>query len=431
MATTLVASGTVGNVAQATGHSNASTLVYGINSARWFLFLLTAGDTTHVNCYISSSNDLSTATWTTIGTGTQSPVFGSSDAHTANEGRNFACAYENVGATDVVYCIVGMTKADGGADSIQANRVTLTSSVATWGTWANQAGTAGTANTPDGSAVGISTTNRTWLFNSRDTTDRDWAGTIASNVDAGTSWTAGYGAAAAIDNSMANTINSGAIMPLAAGLMLGMADSGTVTATTTNHIFVKSSSATAWPANAARSTIFAGATAAAQDKNDWGAVGVSTTDVHVVRRKTSTAFEHRRYDGTAWGTLVNITSTGITAHLAGSGIGLASNGTDVWAFIIDTDANKSVMYLHWTSAGGWDAAWTALSTGGDTVAKNFISVSKTAGNSQIGVNWTENASTPFAIMGSFLSTSGAVVTLPPGLGPGMHMEPTQTLPMGW
>lgn len=418
MATTLVGSATVGNVPSATGHSNASTLIYGVNSARWFFFVLTAGDTTHVNVYVSSSNDLSSATWATIGTGTQSPVFNLSAVHTANDGRNFAIGYVNVGSTDVCYVLVGMTSTN--VEDTQATRVTLTASVATWGTWVNQGGSGAVANTPDGSAVGVSSTVRAWLLDSRFTSDRDTAGIIATNVDAGSSWTAGWGAVSTLDNSQANTINSGALMPLASGFMLGLVDSGAVTATTTQHMFRKSSSATAWPANSAWSAIFAG-TITAADKNDWAAVGVSTADVHVVRKKTSTAFEHRRTaDGVTWGTLVNITSTGITGHLAGSGIGLATDGTDVWLFVIDTDANKNVKYLHWTVGAGWDAAWSTLTTS-DTNVKNFISVAKSAGNSQVGVMWTENTSTPFAVVGSFLSTASGVTALPPGLGPVVGM----------
>ena len=418
MATTLVGSATIGNVAQASGLSNQSRIFYGINSARWFIFFQTAGDTTHVNCWVSSSNDLSSATWAAIGTGATSPA---STAVVANEGRHIGIAYQSIAANDIAYLVISTSDITTAA-ATQAIRVSLTSTVATWSSWVNTTTTpTPSSNIPTGSTAGISTTGRAWLIQSRFTQDKDFCAAIATNADAGTSWTSGWGAATLLDNSMAQTVNSGGLAQLASGLMLGVADTGVLTATTLNQIFVKSTSATAWPANAVRSKVFAADTGAAQDKNDWAMGATSTSDIHVVRRATSTSFDHRRTtDGVTWGTLVTITSTGLTGHLAGSGLGLASDGTSMWLFVIDTDANKNIKYLKWTSGGGWDAAWSTLSTS-DTNTKAFINVSDSVGNNQIGVIWTENASTPFAIVGSFLSTA-AGGSIPPGLGPVVSMQ---------
>jgi len=407
VATTIVGSGTLGNMPAATGMSNQAHMIYGVNSARWFVFTCIAGDTTHINLYVSSSNDLSTASWATIGTGTQSPALNNSKTFTANEGRLFGLDYANIGSTDVVY-LVANSSDTGTGDATQMIRATLTASVGTWGSWIS--GTNGASlNAPEGAAAGISTTSRAWLINSRLTTDRDVAGTVATNTDSGTSWTSGWGTATVIDNSMANTVNSSALEQLASGLMLLIADSGAVTATTTNHIYQKSSSATAWPANSTLSTI-GSAMGTAQNKNDWGSVAVTTSDIHVVRRTGATAFEHRRYNGTSWAAGNTIPATGLTGHKAASGVFLATDGTSVWCFILDTDANNSVRYLKWTSSA-WDASWSTLSVS-DTVAKNNISGWDTVSNNMIGVIWTENASTPFAIMGSQLSLTAAAQDTP-------------------
>lgn len=410
MATTVVSSGTLGNVTNATGMSNQNRPVFGINSDRWFWFFIDAADNTTVNCYVSSSNDLTSCTWAAISSNPVSPALGGSKTWNANEGRNLAVAYKNIAATDVVYLqgSVSGTSATASTFWAQAIRLTVTSSAATWGTWLAQTANNGNLNdtVPHGTAIEISTTNRAWAVDNRFTSDADAARSIASNTDSGTSWTTGWGAGALLDNSMANTVNSGALAPLASGLILGVFDNGAVTATTTNHIFQKSSSNSAWPANTTLGTI-ASAMGTAQDKNDWCMRGVTTTDVHLVRRTGTTSFQHLRYNGTNWTSVsgASIPTSGVTGQLAGSGIGLSTDGTDLWMFIIDTNANKDIKYIKWTASGNaWDASWSTLSNT-NTNTKKFISVSQVVGNGQIGVFWTENASTPFAIVGSALVLS--------------------------
>ena len=62
----LMAATIVSNVAvfsDASGHGNQSHLVYAANQGRWWLFYFATKTATVVKTMVSSSNDLTTATW--------------------------------------------------------------------------------------------------------------------------------------------------------------------------------------------------------------------------------------------------------------------------------------------------------------------------------------------------------------------------------
>ena len=81
---TVVGTTIFGTISNGSGMSNGSHLIYAENAARWIVFNTDNTTTTKIQAYISSSNDLSTATWSAL---TSSPVFTNARAH-GNDGRN-------------------------------------------------------------------------------------------------------------------------------------------------------------------------------------------------------------------------------------------------------------------------------------------------------------------------------------------------------
>src|SRR4051812_32563830 len=115
--TTIVASGTLGNIPGATGHSTQNHLVYAKNSGRWWFFTTEAGDNTHVFAFVSSGSDLSTATWSAASNlspgfdvGTVDVLGGNGDPGGFGifpvDGRQVAIGYASISGVDVIHVLV-------------------------------------------------------------------------------------------------------------------------------------------------------------------------------------------------------------------------------------------------------------------------------------------------------------------------------------
>lgn len=130
------------------GLTHQSHLIYAANAAVWWLFTVTsASDSTgspgtHViKSYVSSSSDLSTATWTAK---TDSPNLDASSANTVAQlegGRNLACLYWNNAAgsnKDIVLIVAEMQNIDkltGGNSYNGLQRAVVTATTITWDSW--------------------------------------------------------------------------------------------------------------------------------------------------------------------------------------------------------------------------------------------------------------------------------------------------------
>lgn len=398
-----------------TGSCCQSHLIYATNQGRWWYFFVTGIGVTQtgISCRVSSSNDLSTATWSDP-TNNNSPTIAS--GFFSSQGRNIAVGYANIASTDVVH----IRSYNGGNNVYDHIRATITGATTiTWGAWV--AGAAGGSTVQgthiSGPVLGIySNAGSYYIHATQEKNARAWANT-STTADTGSAWTSGWATevdwdqtATLGDSSIQNNIFG--IADLGAGTALAVSQLPAAFPNTTGVDWAKSNSSGVWSAGS-QAAIFTDTST--QDQNDWGVVGRTTSDVHAIRRTAATTFEHQRFNGTSWSTGDTIPSASLAGHLAGSGVFMATDGTFVWAFIIDTDANNSVKFTKWTSGTGW-SAWVTLPTNANV--KHFISGYQLVASTQINVIWTENTSTPWQVdVGSFLTTSGyvalpAIATLP-------------------
>lgn len=392
MATTIVSSLPV--FSDATGHGNQSHLVYAVNQQRWWCFVISSKTATVVDAYVSSSNDLTTATWSA---GTSSPAV----PLTFNgvEQRNLGVAGLTIGSTDAVH--VDITEGAQTATSSNMHtshiRATFTgaSSISWDAAWDDitAGGSSPSSWAPiKGSAVGVGTDGRIHTFSDSLNSAQDAYIRVSHNLDTTATWTNSFNTAVATDASMSQRCNAMAFAPLAAGAMLAVYDNGALAdPSLTNLRYNTYSSGTSWP-TVGSADVF-GSTST-QDINDWALCGVDTTHIFCVRRTGSNTFEMSMFNGSTWAAK---TAPPNQNHLAGSGIFLATDGTNMWMFVLDSGVGNPVMYCKYTVGSDSWGTWTQLDPGsGGTLG--YISGCPVVGNNQIGVIYTSTNGPNFDIL---------------------------------
>jgi hypothetical protein len=403
-------------------------------------------DSRTIRAYVSSSSDLSTATWAAA-TGSASADMtngvgvdmaggrfdgGAFGGIYPTDGRQLAMAYASVSGHDIAYAIAQV-----GIHWFKISnraRITAASTIA----WDNNS--SNTNPWDDGfggeEALPYSTQPLVLAFDSNNSRwhviwnkTQGMAGAAWTSNENGTltqspTW-GGYIQTDTYDSSTDNNSThfpyQAGLAELASGIMLAVYCFGnaptsfsTTVETQTGLRFTKSSSATAWPTVNTTGAAVPSLSATANSPNDWSMVQRTTTDVHIIRRNSATVLEHIRYDGTTWGSVTTLSTSGLTGHVSNSGIGLATDGMTVWCVVLDSDANNSIKYLTWTAAGGWASSWTTLSTNNNV--KAFVTVHQRVGNNQIGVAWTEgpDGSGRYAVRGAAISATVALTISPAG-----------------
>lgn len=388
---------------------NQSPLIYATNQQRWWFFLCDSTlDSTHVRCWVSSSNDLTSATWSA---GTTSPAM--SSGLTADDLRTMAALFLNPSSsltTDAVH--VEVQKNNGSTD-VQHIRATLTgASSITWGSWVDTNET-GSMSVTFGNCLGVATDGSIHSLGAGlNTTSVTGAyARKASNADTSASWTNAWGAGAEIDGGVIPPFpSSNALAPLASAGMLAVYDNsgGGDGINNTGLRFQRYASGTTWP-TAGASTVGNGTSS--QNNNDWGMVGIDTTHVPCIRRNSSSTFIHSLYSGSAW---LSKTNPPDHNHLAGSGIFMATNGTNMWIFVLDSASNQPIQWNQYTVGTNSWGAWIQLEAAGST-ARNAIGGSPVVGNNQIGVVFTAVNGSNFDINVSALSLGGGGAVGTPGV----------------
>jgi hypothetical protein len=407
MATTIVSNLVV--FSDASGAGNQSHLVYAANQGRWWLFVIKTKTATVVSSYVSSSNDLTTATWATS---TDSPAFPTSRALSTNDQRNLACLSLTNGSTDAVHVSVGIGPSASGTGYTEHIRATFTgTSAITWESWGETASAAvDTWGAVKGNALGKSTDGHIHESNLSVMQGQDANARLSTNVDTGATWTTGFGAIVFTDSSMANFCNAYAYAPLASAAMALVYDNGGAARPNgTGLRYNKYTSGTSWPTTASADV---GIGTTSQDFNDWCLCGVDTTHVYAFRRSGTNTFVWRKFDGTSWTTPTNGVPN--QNHKAGSGLFAATNGTDLYLFLLDSATNNPVQYCKASGVNGttptW-GAWTQLEAAG-SAARNYISGYPVVANNQIGVIFTVVNGSNFDIAVSALSLGGPAFLAP-------------------
>ncbi len=193
-----------------------------------------------------------------------------------------------------------------------------------------------------------------------------------------TNFTTGTRSSTIIDSSMAGESNSMALCALASNNMLAVYDDGAGTAPNwvqLNHKKASAAHPNFWvnDTGSGDGAVFAAALAS-QAENDWALCAVSTSAIYVAGRSGATTCVVRNYVTATnlFGAITNAppTMTGKTI-VAGGGVCLVSDGTDMWLVVIDsTDAQvKYVKYTHGgTTVNGTWGSWTNLAAAAATAA---------------------------------------------------------------
>jgi hypothetical protein len=382
--TATIASVTGANGVFGTGRAQHRHLVYAPNSAVWWAFWVDPASPSTLACAYSA--DL--VTWT-AGTALTlpKPLCGGNQTASYNgqaDARNFGATVVANGATDVLH--VAACLYDSGAAQAQLYdcRATLGASSISWGT-PTQAQVTATFWSPDGTAPVVAA-DGSYLINSglprfAGHNQGNETGEYNATKDTSGSWTPGAWSHYEIETAGAET-SSHAAVPLSGGTALWLWDLGDVDNAPTDIRWGKADIGGVTPTAA---SVFGSSVTC--DGNDWGVTRRTATDVHVVRRTGSNTYAHRRFNGTSWSAgdaIPNQTS------LAGGGVALCSDGTDVYLAVIDSAAGQAVRYVKWTVGGGW-GSWTDLDNT-SAARSSLAAMQEATGAAKLAFVWCENPS---------------------------------------
>src|SRR5262252_2229930 len=415
---------TIGNLAagtfgDATGHSGQSHLVYAENSRVWWLFTLTSdadsnGGTNHVvKAYVSSGPDLTRATWT--GSTPQNPL--DSPAAPAGQpnqalrgGRSLAVAYLDNSPLDVIHAEISMAF-DGQNGRTGHIRAIVTGTTITWSPWNFFDEPAATWTQPHGNVIGVSSGNFIHTGGPILQQEVDANARKSNNADTGSNWTNSFGKVSVIDNSMTNQSNSMMFAPLTNNVMLAVYDNGKGNEPNlTNLRYKKSNADGTWP------TVVIGSqaggdgdvfgTTATIDQNDWSLAAPGLDQIYAFRRSAGGGgVDAASYSvaGNSWSPM-SPAPPGLgskQAVKAGAGVFAATDGTNVYVCVVNTDSANSILCSRFDGTVWFP--WTAV-PGTDIGIQNrhSLSGSPQVGNGLVGLIWTEGASFFDIVTTSFL-----------------------------
>src|SRR5262252_3476215 len=415
---------TIGNLAagtfgDATGHSGQSHLVYAENSRVWWLFTLTSdadstGGTNHVvKAYVSSGPDLTRATWTasTPQNPLDSPAAPAGQPNQAlRGGRSLAVAYLDNSPLDVIHAEISMAF-DGQNGRTGHIRAIVTGTTITWSPWNFFDEPAATWTQPHGNVIGVSSGSFIHTGGPILQQEVDANARKSNNADTGSNWTNSFGKISVIDNSMTNQSNSMMFAPLTNNVMLAVYDNGKGNEPNlTNLRYKKSNADGTWP------TVVIGSqaggdgdvfgTTATIDQNDWGLAAPNVNQIYAFRRSAGGGgVDAASYSvaGNSWSPM-SPAPPGFgsrQAAKAGAGVFAATDGTNVYVCVVNTDSANSILCSRFDGTVWFP--WTAV-PGTDIGIQNrhSLSGSPQVGNGLVGLIWTEGASFFDIVTTSFL-----------------------------
>lgn len=373
--------------------------------------------------YLSGTNTLSSqystddgATWTAGASETLS------NSHNL-EGRNLSLVFKTISVNRIL-----VTVSYNISTTNRKSYVLVGKTSGTTLTWDNASDTQFAANTAsdpttglyDGQAIIFDSNNKPAASTSHTSSaGADMAGSNFTNAVTSGAWTVGTTTDTDI-SGVANEVGSHWLTDLGSGNLLLITDNAASTFPAANNLLWSKRTGTTWGASA---SVFASSTSI--KLNGWGAVAVSASDVHVVYQSSTSTFTHRRWNGTSWSNGNSLPTLTFRSTTGAAGMPLFTDGTNVWAFCIDSSSN--IKYCKWTSGTGWDASWTTLDSAGGAT-RNNLQVCPQYRNSRIFVSWTEGSTSPYAIKGATLSLSNShALTTSPSVNGKAHATSALTV----
>ena len=205
---------------------------------------------------------------------------------------------------------------------------------------------------------------------------------------------------------MANECKALSFAPLASNVMLAVYTNGAVVQPNiTNLRYMKSGRDNGTWTNISASTgggngnVFS--SNATINQNDWALVPVTTSTIYAFRRKADgTGIDGATYNtaGNNWSPIsVAPPAFGSgQAFKAGGGLFGATDGTNVWLFVINTDTANSILYTQFNGTS-WTAWATVPGTGVGSQTRSFITGNPTIGSGQAGLAWTQGNGSNFDV----------------------------------
>lgn len=370
-------SSTIGTIAGTTGLGSARQAVWAGNSALWWAFQFTGTVT------LASWSSPDGVTWTARATHTLPAAHGS-------EGRDLWVACKTINNIDTVW--FGYVITPTSTHTVKALRATISGTTITYHTLDTTIsdGTAtGALATPAYSSGGwdFDSLSKIHCVNGALDINQNVSATRATDPGAAEQATAPTWTTVVGLQTMAKTTKSGFVADTDSGTVLYLGDDATDDVTCTGLVSHKFDSSTWSSITSPISGI------AAINKNDWGAVKRTASDVHMVYRDSTGSLKHKRWNGTAWGAGQTIPAQ---SNLAGGGIALTSDGASVWLAVIDTDAANTVRYIQWSSGDytgvgdAWAAAWSVAEASSAT--RSFLGAVRDVANQTALFYWTEGTS---------------------------------------
>jgi len=351
-----------GTVTDATGRPTQQHLIYAVNSATWWLFYIASGSTTTLQTKFSS--DLTT--WNTGASFTLAHANG-------GEGLNFATSYANISSTDVVH--IAFSYNLGGSLTSNHIRATISGNTITYST-ETVVGTASANESIDGPAIGFDSNNKIFHMSGFDLNGKDGDENIAysTNADTGTAWTSGFGTVTNIFVA-ANVTESRYVANIGSSKAVDIFDNGSGTNVFSDLEYNVITNGTAG------TTTAMGLSVTSVNANDWGAT-TAGSNIYVAVRSGSNTYKFDKFSGS---TFSAATAPPNQTSKSTAGIFLASDGTNVWMFVIDNDTPNTV---RWNKFNGtsW-GIWRPLEA--TTKTRTFLSGYPKVVNGQIALMWEQ------------------------------------------
>jgi hypothetical protein len=349
----------------------------------WWFFYIDSNDAT----LLKTRRSIDFVQWT------DGPSITLPYAH-SNDARAFSVGYANVAGADVVHITFGFERPGNTYVRMHARGV-ISGATFTTGSFATVDTVTSTSTQyliPDGTVTAVGsdgyvTDTSGWQA------AQDDAGTVgkpiawrSTSADLGNTWSSGFGAPVDLAPTWGQPppiVHAREIATLSGGDTIVAWQEGFVAF----NVLFSEYSGGSWSPD---STVF-GAYNDTFNPDDWSLFVRSPTDVHGVRRYNG-AYEHVRFNGTAWNAGATIPND---PYAAGTGVFVGHTSTGVGAFAIADDGSSSVRATVWDGAA-WSQWTTLVST---SATRTLLAGYSSQAEAKTALIWTEPNGAGYQVVG--------------------------------